>query len=218
MADSSAAAAEGRSRPLLIFPCNGNGIEALDGLGEAWHCVGFVDDTPAKQAQDCMGVSVYSRTAFEHAPDAAVLAVPGGPASFRTRRTVIESLGLDDRRWATVIHPSASVARNARIGRNVLIMAGVVITSNAVIGDHVCILPNSVVHHDSVVGAWSLIGSNVTVAGAVQIGENCYVASGSTIKNGLSLGAGCLIGIGSNVLCDVAPMTTVVGNPARQLR
>lgn len=211
------AAAAGRSRPLLIFPCNGNAIEALDGLGEAWHCIGFVDDTPAKQEQGCMGATVYSRAAFEHAPDASVLAVPGGPASFRNRRAVIESLGLDQRRFATVIHPSASVSRNARIGRNVLIMAGVVITSNAVIGDHVCILPNSVVHHDSTVGAWSLIGSNVTVAGAVQIGENCYVGSGSTIKNGLSLGAGCLIGLGSNVLSDVAPMSTAAGNPARLL-
>jgi sugar O-acyltransferase (sialic acid O-acetyltransferase NeuD family) len=216
MTESSAAAA-GRSRPLLVFPCNGNGIEALDGLGDGWHCIGFVDDTPDKQAQGCMGISVYGRAAFEHAPDAAVLAVPGGPASFRTRRAVIDSLGLDERRFATVIHPSASVSRNARIGRNVLIMAGVVITSNAAIGDHVCILPGSVVHHDSVVGSWSLIGSNVTVAGGVQIGENCYVASGSTLKNGVSLGAGCLVGLGSNVISDVAAMTTVVGNPARLL-
>jgi sugar O-acyltransferase (sialic acid O-acetyltransferase NeuD family) len=214
----ASAAVAGRSRPLLLFPCNGNAIEALDGLGEAWHCIGFVDDTPAKQAQGCMGVSVYSRAAFEHAPDAAVLAVPGGPASFRTRRTVIEKLGLDEQRFATVIHPTASVSRNARIGRNVLIMAGVVITSNAVIGDHVCVLPNSVVHHDSVVGAWSLIGSNVTVAGGVQIGESCYIASGSTLKNELNLGAGCLVGLGSNVIADVAPMATVAGNPARPLK
>jgi sugar O-acyltransferase (sialic acid O-acetyltransferase NeuD family) len=218
MSEAAAAGAAGLNRPLLIFPCNGNGIEALDGLGVAWHCIGFVDDTEAKQSQGCMGVSVYSRAAFEHAPDAAVLAVPGGPASFRSRRAVIESLSIDERRFATVIHPTASVSRNARIGRNVLIMAGVVITSNAVICDHVCILPNSVVHHDSVVGAWSLIGSNVTIAGAVQIGENCYVASGSTLKNGLNLGEGCLIGLGSNVISDVLPMATVAGNPARPLK
>ena len=47
--------------------------------------------------------------------------------------------------------------------------------------------------------------------------ENCYVGSGSTIKNGLKLGAGCLIGLGSNVLRDVAPATTVAGNPAQPL-
>lgn len=203
---------------MLLFPCNGNAIEALDGLGDDWHCVGFVDDTPAKQVQGCRGVAVHSRAAFEQAPDAAVLAVPGGPASFRTRRAAIEGLGVDEGRFARVIHPSASISRHARIGRNVLIMAGVVITSNAVIGNHVCILPNSVIHHDTVVGDWSLIGSNVTIAGAVQIGENCYVASGSTVKNGLSLGAGCLVGLGSNVISDVLSMATVVGNPARPLR
>ena len=42
------AAARG-ARPLLIFPCNGNGLEALDCLGDAYRCVGFVDDTPEKQ-------------------------------------------------------------------------------------------------------------------------------------------------------------------------
>jgi sugar O-acyltransferase (sialic acid O-acetyltransferase NeuD family) len=218
MADASAAAIAGRNRPLLIFPCNGNAIEALDALGEGWHCIGFVDDTPQKQAEGCMGTAVYCRSAFLQEPDAAVLAVPGGPASFRNRRAVIEGLGVSADRFATVIHPSAAVSRNARIGRNVLIMAGVVITSNAIVGDHVCILPNSVVHHDSVVGAWTLIGSNVTIAGAVQIGENSYVASGSTVKNGLSLGAGCLVGLGSNVISNVAPMATVGGNPARPLR
>jgi sugar O-acyltransferase (sialic acid O-acetyltransferase NeuD family) len=211
-------AVAGRSRPLLLFPCNGNAIEALDGLGETWHCIGFVDDTPHKQASGCMGMSVYGRAAFDHAPDALVLAVPGGPTSFRNRRQLIESLGVSPERFAAVIHPSASVSRSARIGRNVLIMAGVVITSNAVIGDHVCILPNTVVHHDSVVGSWSLIGSNVTIAGAVQIGENCYVASGSTLKDGLRLGDSCLVGLGSNVIADVSARSTVVGNPARVLR
>jgi hypothetical protein len=36
-------------RPLLIFPCNGNGLKALDCLGDANELIGFVDDTPEKQ-------------------------------------------------------------------------------------------------------------------------------------------------------------------------
>lgn len=205
------------SRPVLIFPCNGNAIEALDALGDTFHCIGFIDDTPHKQAQGCMGLPVWDRSALLRFADAAVLAVPGGPTSFRSRREVIDGLGVAEQRWATVVHPRASVSANARLGRNVLLMAGVVVTSNAVIGDHVCILPNSVVHHDSAIGPWSLVGSSVTIAGSVTVEENCYVGSGSTIKNGLKLEAGCLIGLGSNVLRDVAPATTVVGNPARPL-
>lgn len=210
--------AAGRGRPLLIFPCNGNGVEALDALGDAWHCLGFIDDTAEKQAAGWMSLPVWDRSALARHPDAAVLAVPGGPGSFRQRRDVIAALGVDDARWATVVHPRASVSARATLGRNVLLMAGVVVTSNAVIGDHVCILPNSVVHHDSVVGAGSLVGAGVTVAGGVTVGLNCYVASGSNIKHGLRLGSGCLVGLGSNVIRDVPPMATVAGNPAGPLR
>ena len=31
------------STPLLVFPFNGNGLEAIDCLGDAFHLVGFID-------------------------------------------------------------------------------------------------------------------------------------------------------------------------------
>ncbi|SFK76932.1 NeuD/PglB/VioB family sugar acetyltransferase [Methylocapsa palsarum] len=205
-------------RPLLIFPCNGNGLEALDCLGEDYRCIGFVDDTLTKQGTSTYGVPVFGRGAFEDFPDASVLAVPGSPTSFRARRQVIAGLNVKDGRFARIIHPSAKIAPQATIGRNVLIMAGVVLTSNCAIGDHVCILPNTVIHHDSTVGDWSLIGSNVTIAGGVTIGENCYIGSGCSIMNNLNLGAGAMLGLGSNLISNVAPGATLVGNPARAIR
>jgi hypothetical protein len=42
---------------LLIFPHNGNGLEALDCLGPAWRLAGFVDDAPAKQGRNPKGGS-----------------------------------------------------------------------------------------------------------------------------------------------------------------
>jgi sugar O-acyltransferase (sialic acid O-acetyltransferase NeuD family) len=203
--------------PLLIFPCNGNALEALDCLGEVWTCLGFVDDTESKQAQGAHGHRVFPRSALRELPDAAVLAVPGGPGSYRARRQVIEGLQVPAGRFARVIHPMARVSPLARIGHNVLLMAGVVVTSNAVIGNHVCVLPNTVVHHDAVIGDWSLIGSNVTIAGSVNIGENCYIAGGTSIMHGLRVGDGALVGMGSNVIRDVAADTCVGGNPAHFL-
>lgn len=200
-----------------MFPCNGNALEALDCLGSAFRCIGFVDDTPAKQGTEVAGLPVLGRSAFRDMPEAAVLAVPGGPASYVARGGIIEGLGLPRERFARVIHPAARVSPLAKLGSNVLLMAGVVVTSNAQIGDHVCILPNSVVHHDAVIGDRCLIGSNVTIAGGVVLGENCYVGSGTSIIHGISVGAGALIGIGSNVIRDVAPAARVAGNPARPL-
>lgn len=206
------------AKPLLIFPFNGNGLEALDCLGRAFHLLGFVDDTPEKQGPSGWGPTVFARSALSRWPEAQVLAVPGSPMSFRSRRAVIEALGIEPERFAQVVHPTARISPLATVGRNVLIMAGVVLTSNAIIGDHVCVLPNTVIHHDARVGAYSLIGSNVTVAGNTLVGENCYVGSGSSIMNGLEIGDGTLVGLGSNVIRSTPAGSQVAGNPARLMR
>jgi sugar O-acyltransferase (sialic acid O-acetyltransferase NeuD family) len=210
-------ARNGERGALIVFPCNGNGREALDCVGERYRCVGFVDDDPIRQGTAIGGIGVFDRTHFVRCADAHVLAVPGSPLSYQSRRSVIEGLPLTADRFATVIHPRATVATSASIGRNVLIMAGAVVTSNAVIGDHVCVLPNTVVHHDAVVGAWSLVGSNVTIAGGAIVGENCYVGSGTSVRNGVCIGSFALVGLGSTVVRDVDAHARVAGSPARVL-
>jgi sugar O-acyltransferase (sialic acid O-acetyltransferase NeuD family) len=205
------------AQPLLIFPYNGNGIEALDCIGSDYRVIGFVDDTPTKRGMSSNGYSVFGRDAFTQFPDAYVLAVPGSPDSYQSRKETIRSLGIPEVRFASVIHPAARVSPLATLGRNVLIMAGVVITSNALIGDHVCILPNTVIHHDGEVGDWSLVGSNVTIAGGTVVEDNCYIGSGSNIMNGLRIGSGALVGLGSNVISNVGTGIRVVGNPAKDI-
>lgn len=209
--------APSETKPLLIFPCNGNGVEALDCLGDAFRLIGFIDDTPEKQGRTVHGQPVFGRDALQRWPDAYVLAVLGSPTSYRIRKKMIDGLMIPIERFATVIHPAATVSPLAVIGRNVLIMAGVVITSNSVIGNHVCVLPNTVIHHDAVIGDWSLIGSNVTIAGAAIIGENCYIGSGTSIMNGLDVGDGALVGLGSSVIKSVPAQAKIAGNPARQI-
>ena len=205
-------------RQLLIFPCNGNAIEALDCVGSAYEFAGFVDDTSEKQLNGAFGHRVFPREELEKRTQCAVIAVPGSPATFTMRKSLIESLAIDADRFVRLVHDSAQISKLATIGFNVVAMAGVVVTSNAVVGDHVCILPNSVVHHDANIGNWSLVGSNVTIAGGVDVGENCYIGSGTSIKNGVRIGKQSLIGLGSTVIEDIPNNTVVAGNPARALR
>jgi len=206
-------------KELLIFPFNGNGLEALSCLknNKDYSFVGFIDDTTEKQGVHPLGFQVYDKTALSKFPNAEVLAVPGSPQSFQIRAQIIAQLKIERQRFATLIHPSANVSEYAKIGKNVLIMAGVCITSNAIIEDHVCILPNTVVHHDSKIGNYTLIGSNVTVAGNTEIGNNCYIGSGSSIINNISIGNHVLIGMGTNVIRNIEQGTKVVGNPARTI-
>ncbi|MFD3002757.1 acetyltransferase [Pontibacter toksunensis] len=202
-------------KKLIIFPFNGNGLEALDCISfDSYDLVGFVDDNPLKKSED---YEIYTREILHTFKEFYVLAVPGSPTSFRKRKEIISSLGIASSRFITATHPNASIGRNVKIGTNCLIMAGVVLTSNARIGNHVCILPNSVIHHESVVGDYTLIGSNVAVAGGTIIGSNCYIGSGTNIINGISIGDASLIGLGSNILTNVPDDAKMVGNPARNL-
>lgn len=200
---------------LLIFPFNGNGIEALDCVRGQFEVIGFIDDDLLKQKSKGFGFQVYSREIINKERNAKILALPGNPLNFRERLNVISSLQIPDERFATLIHPQATVSPLAQIGKNVLIMAGVVITSNVIISDHVIILPNSVVHHDSEIGTGTLIGSNVLVAGNVSVGENCYIASGSNVINGITIGKKSILGLGTNLIKSVPDNSKVVGNPGK---
>ena len=206
------------NKKLIIFPFNGNGMEALDCIdSEQYEFIGFIDDNTEKLSEN-QPWPVFNRDLLMRYPEACILAVPGSSLSYLKRSTFIQSLNLPDNRFTSVIHPLASIGKNVKIGINCLIMAGTVITSNAKIGDHVCILPNTVIHHDVFIHDYTLIGSNVAIAGGTTIGKNCYIGSGSNIMNGINIGDYSLIGLGSNVLSGVPEQSKIAGNPAKQIK
>jgi sugar O-acyltransferase (sialic acid O-acetyltransferase NeuD family) len=202
---------------LLIFPFNGNALEAMDCIEGQYELIGFIDDTKEKQGPTKYGYHVFDRSALNKYRDAKVLAVPGSPVSYKKRAEHILALGISKERMATVVHPKASIGKHVKLGSNCLIMSGVVITSNAKVGDSVCILPNTVIHHDAVIGDYTLIGSNVAIAGGTTVERNCYIGSGTNIMNGITIGEHTLIGLGSNVLKSVPADSKVAGNPAKEL-
>jgi sugar O-acyltransferase (sialic acid O-acetyltransferase NeuD family) len=204
------------SKKLFIFPCAGNGIEALDCVTKEYEMIGFIDDNKEKQETRVLNYPVYSREILNKYPEAYLMAVIGNPYNYRTRESIISSFGLETKRFASLIHPKATISINASIGINTLVMAGVVVTSNASIGSHVVILPNSVIHHDSIVGDYSIIGSNVVISGHTIVDKNCFIASGSNVINGIHLGTQALIGFGSNVIKSVEGKAIVMGNPAKE--
>jgi sugar O-acyltransferase (sialic acid O-acetyltransferase NeuD family) len=201
-------------RKLVLFPFNGNGIEALDCIDtDKYDLIGFIDDDQRKSSSE---YELFDRTILDTHKELLVLAVPGSPTSFRSRRTAINSLNLSLERFVTVIHPNASIGKRVTIGANCLIMAGVVITSNACLKNHICVLPNSVIHHDVTVQDYTMIGSNVVIAGGTTIGSNSYIGSGTNVKNNIQIGDQSLIGLGSNVVNNIPAKITVAGNPARE--
>lgn len=203
-------------KKLVIFPFNGNGLEALDCIDpDEFDFLGFIDDDRTKSSDQ---YEIFQRKFLFKKEEIYLIAVPGSPKSFKNREEIINSLGVDPKQYVSLIHPRASIGSNVSIGRNCLIMAGTVLTSNAKLHNHICILPNTVVHHDVVVDDYTILGSNVVVAGGTRISKCCYIGSGTNIINGITIGESSLIGLGTNVTKNVPPYSRMVGNPAREIK
>ena len=93
----------------------------------------------------------------------------------------------------SIIHPSAVIAKSAKIGKGCLIFPNTTISSNAVLGDHCVINYNASVGHDTVLSDNIFIQPGARVSGNCQIGEGTLIGSNSFIYQNVKLGKECLV-------------------------
>ena len=108
------------------------------------------------------------------------------------------------------------------IGEGAIICAFSMLTANARIGKFFHCNIYSYVAHDCVIGDFVTFAPRVCCNGRVHIGDHAYIGTGAVIREGgsgqpLTIGEGAIVGMGAVVIKDVAPYTTVVGNPARPI-
>jgi sugar O-acyltransferase (sialic acid O-acetyltransferase NeuD family) len=210
--------------PLIILGTGGSAhdvldtLEAINARAPTWEPAGFLDDARPAGARH-LGLPVLGalRDAPRFAGHAFVNAI-GSDKSFRRRPALVASTGLGPERFATLVHPAASVSAGARLGQGACVHFGASVGGGAAVGDHVTVCPNCNVGHDATLGDFAVLAPAAVVSGFVRVGECCYVGAGACVRQGVALGAGALVGMGTVVLRDVPPGATVVGNPARALR
>jgi sugar O-acyltransferase (sialic acid O-acetyltransferase NeuD family) len=210
-------------RDLVILGAGGasreiaGAVEDINRRERVWNLLGFLDDDPAKIGRTINGVRVLGE--ISSAPRYSAHFVIG-IAAVRNRwirRRVVESLGFARDRFATLIHPSATVSRFVKIGFGSAILHNAVITPDAQIGDHVIVEYGAMIGHDAVVEDFATIGPGTIVSGSVHLRQGVFLGAGSMIRDNLTVSEGALVGMGAVVVKDVAAQAIVVGNPARRL-
>lgn len=206
---------------VVILGAGGHGRVVLDILYQAQlhKPVGFLDNNQALHGRRVDGLPVLGGIDDLAALKArgihgAVIAVGDNGV----RRSMGDRLDQASFEVVSAIHPSAQLARNATIGRGVVIAAGAMVCAHCQIGDYVILNTGCIVDHESMIGTAVHICPGVRLAGHVTIESGAFVGIGATVVQSVRIGFEAVIGAGAVVLHDVDPMTTVVGVPARAVK
>lgn len=206
----------------LILGAGGHGRVVLDILLQARQhsVVGFLDNNSDVHGRRVDGIPVLggidnlNALNAELEIDGVIIAI-GDNGVRRGLARQVEQAGVE---LISAVHPSATLAHNAGVGRNVVIAAGTVVCANCQIGDSVILNTGCIIDHQTMIGEGSHVCPGVRIAGRVKVEPGVFIGIGATVIPKVTLGCESMIGAGAVVLEDVPPMATVVGVPARSVR
>lgn len=183
---------------------------------QPWDLV-FVDDNPSAPELNGQRVLTYAQWLAEPAVSRHVsLAIANSAVREKlVARCVADNVAFFDVRAANVV-----VMDDVQIGPGVVLCPFVTLTSNIRIGQHFHANLYSYVEHDCVIGDFVTFAPGVHCNGNVLVEDHAYIGTGAILRQGkpgepLVIGRGAVVGMGAVVTKNVAPGTTVVGNPAR---
>ncbi len=208
---------------LIILGASGNVydlldiVDAINAIEPTWHALGILDDRRAI-GSEFAGLKVIglTRDALRFT-DCMFINAIRSESTVRRMANIIAATGVADARFATLIHPAASVSARAAIGRDVLVNFGASVAGNVTLADHVSLGPNCIVGHDACIDSYTAVAAGAIISGGVHVEQSCYIGTGAMIRQQLHISVCALVGMGAVVVKDVEPETIVVGNPARPL-
>lgn len=138
----------------------------------------------------------------------------GDPVSKKKYTDLLEARGA---RFATLIHPTAYIARNVILEEGVIIAPLASISCDVKVGRHSTVGINSALAHDVCIGRWCQVSGNVGLNGAVKLEDGVFIGDRVSILPDLHVGEWAYIGAGSVVLKRVRPRDKVFGYPALKI-
>lgn len=174
--------------------------------------IGFLDDEKLEDTEIYLGIKVLGKIndCINYKNYRFII----GIGNNKVRKEISNKYNLN---WCTVIHPSAIVASDVKIGLGTVIMPGVVINPGTIIGNHCIINTSSSIDHDNIIEDFVHISPGCHLAGTVKVKENTWLCIGTIVKNNITITSNSVVGAGAIVIKDIVESGTYVGIPAHKV-
>ncbi|MBO6102454.1 MAG: acetyltransferase [Opitutales bacterium] len=180
--------------------------------GADWQIKGFIDDNlSALNNYDYPQKVISSIKDYAPAEGDAFICAIGLP---EPKIEFVNMLLARGAKFETLIHPTAYIGKNVKIGAGTVVCPGVKLTCDAEIGDYAMLNCNAVCGHDSRVGAFAVVSSFCDITGFCEVGEGAFLASRVSMRPSAKVGKRARVGIGSCVIMNIKDGVSAFGNPA----
>ena len=205
---------------LIIIGAGGMGrtiyglaMESL-GYGAEYVIKGFIDDN----IHSLDGFSGYppvlgTISGYEPQTDDVFISSIGGQSRMKCIEIIQEKGGS----FINIIHSTARVRNNVKLGIGNIVCAYAIIGVDCTIGNFNLFQNFAVIGHDVKMGNHNRIDTHVTCVGGVTICNFTNIYTAAIINHGVTVEDYANVGAGSFVIRRVKAGTTVYGNPAKRL-
>jgi sugar O-acyltransferase (sialic acid O-acetyltransferase NeuD family) len=208
-------------KQLLIIGARGWGREVYNvlpdclGYGKEFVCKGFLDDKgDALEGMLDYPPIIDSVEHYQIQPDDVFICALG---DVHWKKHYIEIVLSKGGEFINLIHKSAIIRRNTKLGVGCIIFDNVGISCDIQIGNFVTFQSYVNVGHDARIGDYCHLGCMSFMGGGSVLGDATVIQISSIILPHVKVGNDCTVGSGSVVIRNVKSGTTVFGNPAKKI-
>ncbi len=135
----------------------------------------------------------------------------------KTKKNICENLKARGAKFKTLIHKTAIVRQNAKIGDGCIIADYASVGADCEIGENTLVQTFSIAAHDCKIGNYVRIDTHSTCVGGVIVEDCATIHTTAVVSHKVVVGEGAVVAAMSFVIKKVKPNTTVYGNPAKVL-
>lgn len=205
------------SKDIIIVGAGGHAVSVTNvALSCGINVVAYVDNN--KAGSKVLDIPVITKQQCIDTYKTANFAIAIGDNSVRERVYNDYKLELPNCEFPPLIHQTAVIGINSKVGDGTVIMPQTNIGPNSKVGVFCILNTSSSIDHDCDMQSFSSIAPRVVTGGNVNIGVRSALSIGATVKHGIVIGDDVVIGANSYVNKPFDSNLVAYGTPCKFVR